>query len=94
LYSQQDLIDVRTAVGIEKLKPGLTGWARINARDGIPLKIKFALEEVKANEVSLDINFMDLMLEKIKETINSGQVTAFHLLFIGYDIGYKSPKQM
>ena len=27
LYNQKDLIDLRTKVGIDKLLPGLTGWA-------------------------------------------------------------------
>ena len=40
LFNQQDLIDLRTARGIHKLRPGLTGWAQINGRDEIPIPLK------------------------------------------------------
>jgi O-antigen biosynthesis protein WbqP len=33
LFNQNDLISLRTQYGIEKLKPGLTGWAQINGRE-------------------------------------------------------------
>jgi len=67
LYSQQDLIDARTAVGIEKLKPGLTGWAQINGRDEIPLNRKLALEEEYLLKQSLlfDIKIFFLTAKKV-----------------------------
>lgn len=45
LYNQIDLRDMRTAVGIHKLIPGLTGWAQINGRDEIPLSLKVSLDK-------------------------------------------------
>jgi len=33
LYNQDDLIELRTKMGIHKLTPGITGWAQINGRD-------------------------------------------------------------
>jgi O-antigen biosynthesis protein WbqP len=33
LYNQTELIELRTAYGVHKVKPGLTGWAQINGRD-------------------------------------------------------------
>jgi len=30
LYNQYDLIKLRTNNGVEKLTPGITGWAQIN----------------------------------------------------------------
>lgn len=30
LYNQDDLIILRVATGVDKLKPGITGWAQIN----------------------------------------------------------------
>jgi O-antigen biosynthesis protein WbqP len=33
LFNQQNLITLRTEAGINKLLPGLTGWAQINGRD-------------------------------------------------------------
>ena len=32
LYNQVDLMDLRIATGVSKLKPGITGWAKINGR--------------------------------------------------------------
>ena len=45
LYNQDDLMELRVAVGIDKLKPGITGWAQINGRDEISIEAKVALEK-------------------------------------------------
>lgn len=44
LYNQHDLIDLRTKNGVQKLLPGLTGWAQINGRDELPITEKVALD--------------------------------------------------
>jgi O-antigen biosynthesis protein WbqP len=44
LFNQQDLIDQRNALGIDQLRPGLTGWAQINGRDEISLEQKIQLD--------------------------------------------------
>lgn len=43
LWNQQDLIGARTAKGVDKIKPGITGWAQVNGRDelSIPEKVRF-----------------------------------------------------
>ena len=51
LYNQLDLKGMRTEVGVNKLVPGLTGWAQINGRDEIPLSLK----------VNLDKEYLDRM---------------------------------
>jgi O-antigen biosynthesis protein WbqP len=45
LYNQDDLMQLRIEAGVEKLKPGITGWAQINGRDEISLEEKVALEK-------------------------------------------------
>ena len=45
LYNQDDLMALRVAAGIDKLKPGITGWAQINGRDEISIEAKVALEK-------------------------------------------------
>ena len=45
LYNQDDLMALRIAAGVEKLKPGITGWAQINGRDEISLEEKVAYEK-------------------------------------------------
>ena len=45
LYNQEDLMALRVAAGVDKLKPGITGWAQINGRDEISIEAKVALEK-------------------------------------------------
>jgi O-antigen biosynthesis protein WbqP len=45
LYNQDDLIALRLATGVSKLKPGITGWAQINGRDNISIEKKVQLEQ-------------------------------------------------
>jgi len=46
LYNQEDLMDFRVTTGVDKLKPGITGWAQINGRDEISIAEKVKLEQV------------------------------------------------
>lgn len=45
LYNQDDLMQLRVATGVDKLKPGITGWAQINGRDEISIEEKVKLEQ-------------------------------------------------
>lgn len=45
LYNQDDLMQLRINAGVEKILPGLTGWAQINGRDELALPDKVALEK-------------------------------------------------
>jgi O-antigen biosynthesis protein WbqP len=49
LFNQEDLIILRTQYGVEKLVPGLTGWAQVNGRDELPV----------AQKVTLDREYLD-----------------------------------
>lgn len=44
LFNQEDLIALRTAHGVDRLLPGLTGWAQINGRDELPIPEKVRLD--------------------------------------------------
>ena len=44
LFNQHDLIGLRTQYNVHALTPGLTGWAQINGRDGLPIAAKVALD--------------------------------------------------
>ncbi len=44
LFNQHDLIEVRSAMGIHALRPGITGWAQINGRDDLAIFDKVALD--------------------------------------------------
>jgi O-antigen biosynthesis protein WbqP len=45
LFNQDDLMTLRVATGVDKLKPGITGWAQINGRDDITIEKKVQLEQ-------------------------------------------------
>ena len=45
LYNQDDLMALRVAANVDKLKPGITGWAQINGRDEISIEAKVDLEK-------------------------------------------------
>jgi O-antigen biosynthesis protein WbqP len=52
LYNQDDLMALRVATGVDKLKPGITGWAQINGRDDISIEHKVQLEQEYMNKRS------------------------------------------
>jgi len=45
LFNQDDLMVLRIATGVDKLKPGITGWAQINGRDDITIEKKVQIEQ-------------------------------------------------
>ena len=45
LYNQDDLMALRVETGVDKLTPGITGWAQINGRDEISIQKKVQLEQ-------------------------------------------------
>lgn len=67
LFNQDDLIILRTAQGVDKLMPGLTGWAQVNGRDDLPIPKKVALdvEYLKDQTLWLDIKILWLTFLKV-----------------------------
>ncbi len=59
LHNQDDLIALRVATGVDKLKPGITGWAQINGRDEISIEKKVQLEQEYLNKRSI---FLDIKI--------------------------------
>lgn len=53
LYNQDDLLALRVATGVSKLKPGITGWAQINGRDELSIADKVKLEQEYMNKKSI-----------------------------------------
>jgi O-antigen biosynthesis protein WbqP len=60
LYNQDDLMQLRVATGISKLKPGITGWAQINGRDEISIQEKVRLEQeyMRSKSILFDIEII------------------------------------
>ena len=67
LYNQDDLMSLRVNEGVDKLKPGITGWAQINGRDEISIEKKVQLEKEYLNKRSflLDIEIVIMTFMKV-----------------------------
>jgi O-antigen biosynthesis protein WbqP len=60
LYNQDDLMELRVATGVARLKPGITGWAQINGRDEISIheKVKLEQEYLQKKSILFDIEIL------------------------------------
>jgi O-antigen biosynthesis protein WbqP len=60
LFNQHDLVALRTDLGVDKLRPGLTGWAQINGRDELPIpeKVKLDREYLERMSLAFDMRIM------------------------------------
>lgn len=67
LFNQDDLIALRTQYGVEKLPPGLTGWAQINGRDELPIpdKVKLDVEYMQRQSFPFDVKIIALTFLKV-----------------------------
>jgi len=60
LWNQEDLILKREESGVNKIKPGLTGWAQINGRDTLSIneKVKFDIVYLKNQSFLFDLKII------------------------------------
>ena len=67
LFNQDDLIDLRKQYGVDKLLPGLTGWAQVNGRDELPIpdKVKLDVEYMHNQNIFFDLKIILLTLFKV-----------------------------
>jgi O-antigen biosynthesis protein WbqP len=67
LFNQDDLITLRTQYGVDKLAPGLTGWAQVNGRDelSIPIKVQYELEYLNKQSFWFDMKILGLTFLKV-----------------------------
>ena len=67
LYNQEDLILKRTAGGVDRLLPGITGWAQINGRDELNINEKVNLDLTYLHKRSfwLDLKIIFLTVLKV-----------------------------
>lgn len=66
LYNQDDLMALRVAAGIDKLHPGITGWAQINGRDEISIEEKVRLEKDYLDKITFVFDIKILLLTFIQ----------------------------
>ena len=66
LYNQDDLISFRTEKGVDKLLPGITGWAQVNGRDELSIPDKVALDVEYLNRKSFWFDIKILWMTFLK----------------------------
>jgi O-antigen biosynthesis protein WbqP len=66
LFNQDDLVALRTQYGVDKLLPGLTGWAQINGRDELPIPDKVKLDVDYMNNQSFWLDFKIIFMTFLK----------------------------
>jgi O-antigen biosynthesis protein WbqP len=67
LFNQHELIALRQEDNVDKLIPGLTGWAQINGRDSLLLheKVAFDVEYCQRQSMAFDLQILWLTLLKV-----------------------------
>jgi len=72
LYNQEDLIALRTEKGVDKLLPGITGWAQVNGRDELSISDKVALDVEYLNRQSFWFDMKILWMTFLKVVKRDG----------------------
>jgi O-antigen biosynthesis protein WbqP len=72
LYNQDDLIAIRTEKGVDKLLPGITGWAQVNGRDELSIPDKVALDVEYLNRQSFWFDIKILWMTCLKVVKRDG----------------------
>ena len=67
LFNQDDLVKLRSNKGVDKVVPGLTGWAQINGRDELPIveKVKMDAEYLERQSFMFDLKILWLTFLKV-----------------------------
>jgi O-antigen biosynthesis protein WbqP len=72
LYNQDDLMSLRTQRGIDRLIPGLTGWAQVNGRDELPIPIKVDYDAYYLEHRSFSLDLKILLMTALKTARGEG----------------------
>jgi O-antigen biosynthesis protein WbqP len=67
LFNQDDLIALRSEMGVHELLPGLTGWAQIKGRDEllIPQKVQLDAEYLQRRSFLFDLKILWMTALKV-----------------------------
>ena len=72
LYNQYKLISLRSKVGVEKILPGITGWAQVNGRDTLNSEEKVKLDKYYLKNKSLYLNIKIIILTFLRIFLTDG----------------------
>ena len=72
LFNQDDLRDLRTAMGVDKIEPGITGWAQINGRDEVSIaqKVEYDKEYLMKRSMRFDMKIIIITIFKVLNRAN------------------------
>ena len=67
LFNQDELIALRTKKGVDKLLPGITGWAQVNGRDEllIPDKVDLDVEYLNQQSFWFDMRILWMTFSRV-----------------------------
>ncbi|HSU21730.1 sugar transferase [Comamonadaceae bacterium OTU4NAUVB1] len=67
LFNQDDLIALRTQLGVDALVPGLTGWAQVNGRDELPIpeKVRLDAQYLQRRSLTFDLRILWMTFVKV-----------------------------
>ena len=72
LFNQDDLISLRSEKNVDKLLPGITGWAQVNGRDELSIPDKVALDVEYLNHQSFWFDMKILWMTFLKVVKRDG----------------------
>jgi O-antigen biosynthesis protein WbqP len=67
LFNQDDLIVLRVEKKVDRLMPGITGWAQVNGRDELSIldKVDFEVEYLNNQSLLFDIKILWMTFVKV-----------------------------
>ena len=67
LFNQNDLVNLRSTYGVDKILPGLTGWAQVNGRDDLLIieKVNKDVEYLQKQSFLFDLKILWLTILKV-----------------------------
>ena len=67
LFNQKDLIALRAEKGVDKLLPGITGWAQVNGRDELSIddKVNLDAEYLSCKSFWFDVKILWITFLKV-----------------------------
>ena len=72
LHNQDDLVELRTRIGVHELMPGVTGWAQVNGRDELSVKNKVKMDKYYLKNKSFWLDIKILFMTTIRLLLPKG----------------------
>lgn len=67
LFNQHDLNAMRAARGVDRLRPGITGWAQVNGRDELSIqqKVAYDIEYLQRQSFWFDMKILFITVHRV-----------------------------